>query len=472
MDGNRLLHGGIAHFTRSVCLDKISQHAKSYVFVDFCLLFRGTASEPDKNESYSQKLSRSSPRDPSGILKRPPTPESDTGPPTKKDSSSRGGPEKRIVKGALASIIGGGLGRPPRGSRDGDVKKGPDSDAQGRGGAAGSRGGGRQSRREQRSLPERGPVPVEPSGLGDIADELGESSEVSGGQSADWGTPNPLVASAGNEQTAGGVRKDGASRRGGARTRPSGGGPIEGDSQATGWDEASEGLLKAPAVGVKGESPQNRAGSSQEAASSVDGGKLGSATPQMTILQRNRGRRGSSPTGSNRSTDREGRSGPVHGAEASSVGSIATKLDGLQVGDVADGTRYNSARSHGRGQQVAGNQSPRQGEEGLARGWGRGSRRRGQAQGHAQTHESKIRASPTKETASRYKAYSTRGSVLGTEGIKGSFTFKALFRSPVPRACGLERFSASFILEYKGRNTDWPLSPLHQFTIPYGPISS
>jgi hypothetical protein len=431
----------------------------------FSFFYRGTASEPDKNESSAQKPSRSSPRDPSGSLKRPPTPESDTGPPSRKDPSSRGGPEKRIVKGALASIIGGGLGRPPRGSRDADVRKGPDAEVQSRGGAAGPRVGGRQLRRDQRNLPERGPLPVEPSGWGDIADEPGESSELPGGQSADWGTPNPLVASAGNEQTAGGVRKDGASRRGGARTRPSGGGATEGDPQATGWDEASEGLLKAPAVGVKRESPQKGAGSLQEAASSIDGGKPGSTAPQMTILQRNRGGRGSSPTGSNRSSDREGRSGPVHGAEESSVGSIATKLNGLQVGDLADKTSYTLARSRGRGQQVAGNQSPRHVEEGLARGGGRGSRRRGQAHGHAQAHESKIRASPRKETATRYVLQDVQCWVWKVS--KEASHLKALFRGPAAKACGFEMFSASFILESKGRSTDWPLSLVYGFTIFY-----
>ncbi|GAQ79122.1 hypothetical protein KFL_000240525 [Klebsormidium nitens] len=171
-----------------------------------------SACEADKTDSSSQNAARSTPRDPTGILKRPPTPESEAGPSSdrRKDASARGGPEKRIVKGALASIIGGGLGRPPRGSRDADVRDAGFGDGT-------SRGGGRQSRRDQRSAPAPSPLPAEPSGWGDLPDGASTAANSSAGPSADWGTENPLAANmakTGTEPSAGG-RKEGASRRGG-----------------------------------------------------------------------------------------------------------------------------------------------------------------------------------------------------------------------------------------------------------------
>lgn len=338
------------------------------------------ASEADKTDSSSQKASRPSPRDPAGILKRPPTPESEPAPPSdrsRKDVSVRGGPEKRIVKGALANIIGGGLGRPPRGSRDADGRESGNGDGP-------SRGGGRQSRRDQRGAPAPSPPQAEPSGWGDIPGGPPTAANSLGGPSGDWGTENPLAANAakpGTEPSAGG-RKEGASRRGGSRGRSSEG-RNESEPAATGWDDVSEGLLKVPAGG--GPEPK-RSCSTPNAASQDRGsnkrgqpGASAGAASQVTILQRNQGASGNSVADSERThvqSASEGLSGVRTGGGESSIGVLTSRLDGLNVGE-------STARSAGRGQQMAGSQPPRAGDDGTGRGGGRGSRRRGQGRGQA-----------------------------------------------------------------------------------------
>ncbi|GAQ79121.1 regulator of nonsense transcripts 3 [Klebsormidium nitens] len=72
----------------------------------------------------------------------------------------------------------------------------------------------------------------------------------------------------------------------------------------------------------------------------------------------------------------EGVSGVRISGEESSIGGVTSRLDALNIGQ-------STARSAGRGQQMAGSQPPRARDEGTGRGGGRGSRRRGQGRGLA-----------------------------------------------------------------------------------------